>query len=149
MYDHHRSPVQIRGVAWHSTITWFSLQVGEQVGKQQWSTAISRICPDLSKETAPYLLLWLQHVETEADDVFKCIFLNENIKISIKISLNFVSKGLINNISTTSRYLEQWWLVHLCIYASLSLNELRCDVVVHCGWLIVFKSPARKAFWIV
>ena len=33
-----------------------------------------------------------------ADDTFKRIFLNENIRISIKISLKFVPKGLINNI---------------------------------------------------
>ena len=32
------------------------------------------------------------------DDIFKCIFLNENIWISIKISLKFVPKGPINNI---------------------------------------------------
>ena len=32
-----------------------------------------------------------------ADDIFKRIFLNENIRISIKISLQFVSKGLIEN----------------------------------------------------
>ena len=32
------------------------------------------------------------------DDAFKCIFLNENVWISIKISLKFVSKGPINNI---------------------------------------------------
>ena len=33
-----------------------------------------------------------------ADDIFKCIFLNENVFISIKISLKFVPKGQINNI---------------------------------------------------
>ena len=33
-----------------------------------------------------------------ADDTFKRIFLNENIRISIKISLKFVPKGRINNI---------------------------------------------------
>ena len=33
-----------------------------------------------------------------ADDVFKCIFLNENMWISLKISLRYVPKGLINNI---------------------------------------------------
>ena len=33
-----------------------------------------------------------------ADDTFKPIFLNENIRISIKISLKFVPRGLINNI---------------------------------------------------
>ena len=33
-----------------------------------------------------------------ADDIFTCIFLNENAWILIKISLKFVSKGPINNI---------------------------------------------------
>ena len=33
-----------------------------------------------------------------ADDTFKGIFFNENIRISTKNSLKFVPKGLINNI---------------------------------------------------
>ena len=33
-----------------------------------------------------------------ADDIFKCIFLNENVRILIKISLKVVPKGPINNI---------------------------------------------------
>ena len=33
-----------------------------------------------------------------ADDIFKCIFLNENVWIPIKISLKFVPKDPINNI---------------------------------------------------
>ena len=32
------------------------------------------------------------------DDILKCIFLNENVWISIKISLKFVPNGPINNI---------------------------------------------------
>ena len=32
------------------------------------------------------------------DDIFKCIFLNENVWIPIKISLKFVLKGPIDNI---------------------------------------------------
>ena len=32
------------------------------------------------------------------DDIFRCIFLNENILISINISLKFVPNGAINNI---------------------------------------------------
>ena len=32
------------------------------------------------------------------DNIFKCIFFNENIWTSIKISLRFVTKGPINNI---------------------------------------------------
>ena len=33
-----------------------------------------------------------------ADGIFRCIFLNENVWISINISLKFVLKGPINNI---------------------------------------------------
>ena len=71
-----------------------------------------------------------------ADDTFKCIFLNENVRISIKISLKFVPKGPINNNpalvlimawcrSDASHYLNQWWLDYQRIYASLGLNELK------------------------
>ena len=41
----------------------------------------------------------IQNGRRFADDTFKCIFLNENVRISIKISLMFVPKGPINNIS--------------------------------------------------
>ena len=33
-----------------------------------------------------------------ADDAFKCIFLNENVSISIEISLKFVPNGQVKNI---------------------------------------------------
>ena len=33
-----------------------------------------------------------------ADDIFKCIFFNENLWIPIKVSLKFISKSPINNI---------------------------------------------------
>ena len=32
-----------------------------------------------------------------ADDIFRCIFVNEKVKILSKISLKFVPKGLIDN----------------------------------------------------
>ena len=35
---------------------------------------------------------------TPADNIFKRIFLNENVWISLKISLTFVPNVLINNI---------------------------------------------------
>ena len=72
-----------------------------------------------------------------ADDIFKRIFCNENVWISIYISLKFVPKGPINNIpayswTAPSHYLNQWWLVYRRIYASLGLNEVmkRC---LQCG----------------
>ena len=59
-----------------------------------------------------FALLWLQllacdgfntlrprqHGRHFADDIFKCIFMYENIWIPIKISLKFVPNGPINNI---------------------------------------------------
>ena len=69
-----------------------------------------------------------------ADNIFKCIFLNENVSILIRISLKFVPKGPMNNIpalvremawcQATSHYLNQCWLDYRCIYASLGLKEL-------------------------
>ena len=71
-----------------------------------------------------------------ADDIFKCIFLNENVLISIKIQLKFIPKGPINSIPTLAQIMA--WrrpgdkplsepmmtssLTH--IYASFGLNEL-------------------------
>ena len=39
-----------------------------------------------------------QHGRHFADDIFKCVLLNENVWMSIKISLTFVPKDLVNNI---------------------------------------------------
>ena len=43
------------------------------------------------------------------DDIFKCIFLNENIWISIEISLKFVPKGQINNIPALVQMMSPDW----------------------------------------
>ena len=45
-----------------------------------------------------------------ADDIFKCIFLNENVWILIKISLKFVPKDPINNIPALVQIMA-WLLV--------------------------------------
>ena len=55
----------------------------------------------------PYVVIMTQWVNTSrqtqtgrhcADDIFKCIFLNENIWIVIKFSRKFIPKGPVNNI---------------------------------------------------
>ena len=46
---------------------------------------------------AVYTLRPRQNGRNFLDDIFKCIILNENVSISIKISLKFVPKGPINN----------------------------------------------------
>ena len=43
------------------------------------------------------------------DDLFKCIFLNENIRILIKISLKFIPKDIINNIPSLVHIMAWWW----------------------------------------
>ena len=69
------------------------------------------------------------------DNIFKCIFFNENVWILIKISLTFIPKAPINNIPALVQIMawrrpgdkplyEPMMLVYLCIYASLCLNEL-------------------------
>ena len=64
-----------------------------------------------------------------ADDIFKRIFLNENVWIPIKISLKFVPKGLINYIPALfqimawrrpgdkplSETMMVWLLTHMCV----------------------------------
>ena len=71
------------------------------------------------------------------DDIFKSIFVNEIVWISIKISLKFVPKVQIHNIPALvqimawcwpgdNHYLNQWWLVYWHLYAPLGLNALKC-----------------------
>ena len=43
------------------------------------------------------------------DDIFKCIFLNENVWIAIRISLTFVSEGPINNIPALVQIMAWRW----------------------------------------
>ena len=72
-----------------------------------------------------------------ADDSFKCIFVNENIWISIKIWLKFVPKGRINilysnigsnnGLAPTRRQAIIWTNadpIHWYIYAALGGDEL-------------------------
>ena len=44
------------------------------------------------------------------DDIFKCISLNENVWLSIEISLNFVCKGSINNTPALVQIMAWRWL---------------------------------------
>ena len=44
-----------------------------------------------------------------ADEIFKCIFLNEKIRIFINISLKFVPKGQIKNIPASVQMMAWHW----------------------------------------
>ena len=74
------------------------------------------------------------------DDIFKRIFFNENVWISIKISLKFVPKGLINNIPALVLIMAWRWpgdkplsepmmvrsLTHICVTRPQWVN---CHVI--------------------
>ena len=90
-----------------------------------------------------------------ADDIFKCIFLNENVWISLKISLKFVPKILINNISALVQIMS--WrrpgckpfsepmmvslLTHICV--------TRPQWVKPCLWLVGSFSHTDCTSWCV
>ena len=70
-----------------------------------------------------------------ADNIFKCIFLNENVWISLKISLKFIPEVWNNNIQSLvqimalrrpgDKPLSEPMIDYQHIYASLGLNELK------------------------
>ena len=68
------------------------------------------------------------------NDTFKWIFLNENLRIVIKISLKLIPKVPINTIPALilmiilNPYLNQRWLIYWRIYASLCLSELKIKI---------------------
>ena len=87
-----------------------------------------------------------------ADDVFKCIFLNEYVWISLKISLKFVPKVPINNIPALVQILA-WHrssdkplsepmmvslLTHICVTQPQWVNSLWPVSLFDMGKLVVF-----------
>ena len=85
-----------------------------------------------------------------ADDVFKCIFLNENVWISLKISLKFVPKGLINNIPSLVQ-IRAWrrpsdkllsepmmvsLLTHICVTRPQWVKYAQC-LIVSCSVVVL------------
>ena len=75
---------------------------------------------------------------TLADDTFKCKFFNENILISIKISLKFVPKGPINNFQH---------ILYRRIYASLGLHDKWCETGNGYYKRSLFTSPHAHNTW--
>ena len=93
-----------------------------------------------------------------ADNIFKYIFLNENLWISLEISLKSVPNVWINNILALVQIMAWCWLddkplskpTMVCnwrIYAWLSLNELRSH---YCFWYspLVIHVSYSNSYWI-
>ena len=80
-----------------------------------------------------------------ADDIFKCISLNENVWIPIKISLKFLPRGPINNIPALVQIMA--WrrpgdkplsgpkmvrlLTHICVTRPQWVNPYQINLVQH------------------
>ena len=75
-----------------------------------------------------------------ADDMFKSISLNENVcefrlkflwSLFLRVQLTIIQhcfRSWLGAVQATSHYLNQWWLVLWCIYASLGFNELTWEL---------------------
>ena len=83
----HRTNGQWRGKYIHlMTSSWFAQYNWRNIGYLRLpETHLNTLRPGQDGRYIP-------------DDIFECIFFNENVKISIKISLKFVLKGPINII---------------------------------------------------
>ena len=82
----------------------YACRISEQ--HDHWNTECQgfEISRDLVIGILPFKTLRpIQDGRHFADDIFKCIFLNENTWISGNISLKFVPKGQINNIPALVR----------------------------------------------
>ena len=93
-----------------------------------------------------------------ADDIFKWIFLNENVGISLKISLNFVANGLINNIPALARVMA-WCrsddeplsepimvnlLTHICVTRLQWVNNLTHQICHRYEYYVLLIDPSEK-----
>ena len=92
----------IRPLQWHHmsamaslviVIQWLPLTKGQSRGQHSHDMTSSWFTQHDFNTLRPR-----QNGRRFTDDTFKCIFLNENVRISIKISLKFVPRGPINNI---------------------------------------------------
>ena len=101
---YHKSPQQIKGEGVETV--HISCLYSIVACHKKWALRPIMFCHDepLCWSSHLWAMASSKHIEAEtnehhfADDIFNCIFLNENVWIPIKISLKFVPKGLINNI---------------------------------------------------
>ena len=135
----HKEPIQIYGykddTAMHFVMNILHDNGCRQIHKYSMKYAYA-FCCDLSFGYVFNTLRPRQNGRHFPDDIFKWIFLNENVWILINISLKFVPRGPINNIPTLVQVMAwrrpgdkplsepMMFRLPTYIYASLGLNEL-------------------------
>ena len=83
------------------------------------------------------------------DDGFKCIFMNGNIWISIKISLKFVPKGSVNNIPVLFQIMV-WCRVGDNPPSEPMLTRFTDTYIRHWGemsWMLMYKCTVKTKVW--
>ena len=91
-------PISVRCVWEFITINPDNLETGKELATHRDVSAESIFFVWVSMHGLINTLMPRQDGRHLPDDIFKCIFMKENIWISIKISLKFVPKDPINNI---------------------------------------------------
>ena len=111
----HKAPIRFPGV-------WLARSIGGNESRTHKTYNTTKLKKHIVNALRP-----IRNGQHFADDIFKRIFFNENVWISLNISLKFVTGGQNHNIPALiqiSHYLNHWWLVYRRIYASLGFNEL-------------------------
>ena len=137
----------MNGQSLSSQLTHSSLAHGnvyhlcENYKQKPWHHIYKYIC-DIKWGFCTEFLLLRQNIETDLiyfcntlrprqngrlfpDDIFKCIFLTENVSVPIKIIPGFVSKDPINNIPSDKPLSETMMvrlLTHICVTRSQWVN---------------------------
>ena len=78
-----------------------------------------------------------------ADDIFKRIFFNENLWISIKISLKFVPKGPINNIPTLVQIMAWRLSGDKPLFESMMISLPTHICVTQPQWVKILGTPSK------
>ena len=79
-----------------------------------------------------------------ADDTFKLIFLNENVRIAIKISLRFVPKGPINNIPALVEIMAWCWSGNKPLSEPMIFSLLTHICITQLQWVNIQQGQRQK-----
>ena len=129
-----------------------NLKISLKSSRDQWVN-VFKISSVLFRHQWVNTLRQRQNGRRFADDTFKRIFLNENVRILIKISLKFVPKGPINYIPALVQ-LMAWrrpgdkplsepmmvkLLTHICVTRPQWVNKLWGTIrsfMIYCGHML-------------
>ena len=81
-----------------------------------------------------------------ADEIFRCISVNETFCILIRISLTFVAKGLIDNMSALVRFMVYSHAISQSLKLYVKYNLLLDSLITDTTELICTLSPMLRIF---